>query len=467
MERSTSEMPDTKRAVVFSGGGAKGGYQIGAWKALRELNFRPNVVTGTSVGALNGALMAMDLFEEALEIWNSMGMDRVFTDYAKANEDAEAQTLSFRFLRKSVLRGGADSTPLQDLVYSMMDEPGLRASPVRYGLVTTRYPELKPAELFIEDIPEGMVADYILASAAAFPVMKSRKIGDATYIDGGFSDNMPIRMAIQAGAGEIVALNIGAMPSSGTQGDNVIVHYVHAKRPLNSQFGGLFLFDRDLAQKNLQQGYLDTYKCFGLLDGYYYAFERGERYKIKPFEDICSAKFDNSFSALPSVSFLEKSGRGQVTDFLRNHEAKPFEFNSNVLHCAEAAAEIFEINPQEVYTVEGFTRDILANVQNYIDTEKFHDRAPKLVQRLEQGLGLKLMATLVKSLDKKLLTGLCLCYFVKDSMTPSEKRRLWALAAVIPEVYCGALFCCAAFQVYDKEAIENLLIHTISEEGDA
>lgn len=57
---------EIKKAVVLSGGGAKGGYQIGVWKALREIGFKPDIVTGTSIGALNGALMAMGKYREAL-----------------------------------------------------------------------------------------------------------------------------------------------------------------------------------------------------------------------------------------------------------------------------------------------------------------------------------------------------------------------------------------------------------------
>lgn len=49
-----------KRAIVLSGGGARGAYQIGVWKALRELNIKYDIITGTSVGALNGALMIQD-----------------------------------------------------------------------------------------------------------------------------------------------------------------------------------------------------------------------------------------------------------------------------------------------------------------------------------------------------------------------------------------------------------------------
>ena len=51
--------------LVLDGGGARGAYQIGAWKALKEAGVRINAVAGTSVGALNGALICMDDPEKA------------------------------------------------------------------------------------------------------------------------------------------------------------------------------------------------------------------------------------------------------------------------------------------------------------------------------------------------------------------------------------------------------------------
>ena len=99
----------TKRAVVFSGGGAKGGYQIGAWKALNELGFKPDIVTGTSVGALNGALMALDKYDDAYDIWYNMGMDTVFAQFV-GNTDNE-ETIG-KLAKEFVLKGCADYTPL-------------------------------------------------------------------------------------------------------------------------------------------------------------------------------------------------------------------------------------------------------------------------------------------------------------------------------------------------------------------
>ena len=58
-----------KRAIVLGGGGSKGAYQIGAWRALRELGVDYHIITGTSIGACNGALMVQGDYERALELW--------------------------------------------------------------------------------------------------------------------------------------------------------------------------------------------------------------------------------------------------------------------------------------------------------------------------------------------------------------------------------------------------------------
>ena len=57
------------KAIVLSGGGAKGSYQIGVWKALRELNIKYDIITGTSSGALNGALMTQNSYHKARKLW--------------------------------------------------------------------------------------------------------------------------------------------------------------------------------------------------------------------------------------------------------------------------------------------------------------------------------------------------------------------------------------------------------------
>ena len=62
-------MRDDMRAIVLSGGGSKGAYQMGVWAALKKLNIHYDIVTGTSVGALNAALMVQKTFYKGLFFW--------------------------------------------------------------------------------------------------------------------------------------------------------------------------------------------------------------------------------------------------------------------------------------------------------------------------------------------------------------------------------------------------------------
>ena len=67
-----------KRALVMSGGGGKGAYQFGVWKALRQLNIKFDIVTGTSIGALNGALIVQNDYLSLWYLWNRVGFDTLF-----------------------------------------------------------------------------------------------------------------------------------------------------------------------------------------------------------------------------------------------------------------------------------------------------------------------------------------------------------------------------------------------------
>ena len=70
-------MKEGKKAFVLGGGGSRGSYEVGVWKALREHGYRPDIVTGTSVGALNGAMVVQDRLEETIRMWRMLTTDMV------------------------------------------------------------------------------------------------------------------------------------------------------------------------------------------------------------------------------------------------------------------------------------------------------------------------------------------------------------------------------------------------------
>ena len=66
-----------KRAVVLAGGGSRGAYQMGVFRALKELQYDFSIVTGTSVGSLNGAVMAMDDLELGEKMWSQITTEQI------------------------------------------------------------------------------------------------------------------------------------------------------------------------------------------------------------------------------------------------------------------------------------------------------------------------------------------------------------------------------------------------------
>ena len=68
------------KALVLSGGGAKGSYQIGAWKALKKLHIKFDIVTGTSVGALNGAMVTQNSYRRAISLWKKINLEVLFNE---------------------------------------------------------------------------------------------------------------------------------------------------------------------------------------------------------------------------------------------------------------------------------------------------------------------------------------------------------------------------------------------------
>ena len=171
------------KALVLAGGGARGSYQVGVWRALIELGWRPQIITGTSVGSLNGAMFALDLYETARDMWLTIRSQDVME---LPEQNADLSELH-AFLRDVVRQGGMDVSPLEEIVERVLDEDALRASPIRLGLVTVEQRGLKPRELTLDEIPAGKVKDYLMASAACFPALRAREIDGVKFLDGGYS----------------------------------------------------------------------------------------------------------------------------------------------------------------------------------------------------------------------------------------------------------------------------------------
>ena len=329
-----------RKALVLAGGGARGSYQVGVWRALTELGWNPQIITGTSVGSLNGAMFALDLYETARDMWTSIRSQ----DVMELPEETRNLTELHQFLRDVVRAGGMDVTPLEEIVERVLDEDALRASPIRFGLVTVDMRGLKPRELPLEESPKGKVKDYLLASAACFPALRAKQIDGVQFLDGGYRDNMPTALAQKMGAEELVCVDLEGVGITLPNRTGLPTTMVRSYWEL----GDILRFDPDTARRNIELGYYDTLRAFGRLRGCAYAVAKNEQ----TAQD--AAAFRQRFDA------VQKAVKAKYPVTLTADLAlKLANMQDAELAPLEAAAEDVGVDPTLYYTVETLAKAFL------------------------------------------------------------------------------------------------------------
>jgi NTE family protein len=251
------------RALVLAGGGAKGAYQIGAWKALEEIGYKFDIVTGTSVGALNAAIITAGDYEIAEEMWAKVTTDNILDLQIDADLTTEAGTREAMktLIKKALADKSIDQTPLYELIKSVLDVDKVYASPVDMGVVTVKWPEFKAVMITKNEMPREHFIDYLMASSAFFPGMKPWKIDGQEYVDGGYFDNAPVDLAIRMGATEAVVVDLHGIGM--THPVNRAACQVMTIRP-SCDLGSTLLFSPELSRRNIDLGYTETLARFGL-----------------------------------------------------------------------------------------------------------------------------------------------------------------------------------------------------------
>ena len=284
-----------KKGLVLEGGGTKGAYQIGAYEALRDLGIKITGIAGTSIGALNGAFIAQGDFEAMKDIWvnydykSFMNIDEDTYERYK-NIEMKAKNLHdvVDLMNKARKKQGIDITPLRKLLEEKIDEDKIRKSNIDFGITTAYWDgKIFPQLLYVEDIPRGRLVDYLIASAS-LPIFDLDKLDDKLYLDGMFSDNIPINMLAQRGYDDIVVIRL----VDDFLGKRIINKYnnLNLKVIVPSQsLGGSLNKDKDHMESNIKLGYLDTMKAYKRYDGVKYFFNLDCKYN----EDYCFKKISS------------------------------------------------------------------------------------------------------------------------------------------------------------------------------
>ncbi len=264
-----------KKALVLSGGGTRGVYENGAVKALRALGKDDwSLVTGTSIGALNAVLIVQRDYEQMDRLWSDLVKEDLIIGDIPSDFTWEAlfNNAGIRSLLNRYGRGTpSDFSPLYEKIRTMYDPERFHASDIGFGCVAVQLPLLRPVYVTKEMMKENG-ADWLIASASAYPVFPVHRFEQGEFIDGGYYDNLPVDEALRLGAEEIIAIDLHHRPQHPQYLDRDPVTCI-----IPTCDTGPFL---DFSPETLKRldfcGYHDVMKKYGRYSGVSYTFEKTE-----------------------------------------------------------------------------------------------------------------------------------------------------------------------------------------------
>jgi NTE family protein len=187
-------------AFVLGGGGILGAHEVGMLRALAESSVEPDIILGTSVGAINGALFAADPTVD--------GVARIGRLWAESNL---AGAPSGALLRRitTLARTGTHLQPLAEVRQRLADAlPVERVEELVVPFQCVAASIERAAEFWFD---HGVLADVVLASCAVPGILPPIKIGDEHFIDGGIVNSIPVARAVALGATTVYVLQVGRL----------------------------------------------------------------------------------------------------------------------------------------------------------------------------------------------------------------------------------------------------------------
>jgi NTE family protein len=340
------------RGLVLEGGGAKGAFHCGAAKALYDYGYTFDGVAGTSIGAINGALIAQDNGYGAMyDMWTGImpsditdfDNDEVYRLYNR--EFSKDNTVYWMKKAFGVIKNrGIAPERTQAYLSRHIDENKIRASKMDFAVVTYCLSNRKPLELFKEDIPRGELLDYIFASAH-YPAFRFDRIDGKYYFDGGIYNNLPLNVLCRKkGYDEIIAVRtMSRMPYKTPSDDSVKIDFICPSEDLGTAVN----INSNSINNNIKLGYYDALRFIKKYNGNKYYIKDDLNLTARIYEAIGKSEIDEicekakmgkenfygeSESKIFDTDFSEKNNRKIFFGFLeknaRNYGVEKFKIYS-------------------------------------------------------------------------------------------------------------------------------------------
>ncbi|MCL1802596.1 MAG: patatin-like phospholipase family protein [Eubacteriaceae bacterium] len=265
--------------LVLSSDGSKSSFEIGAWKALRELNIHIPSVSGSFVGAINAALIAQGDFEKAVRFWRNASAQNLFyvnkTIAQKYTEEwSKAETRQFRRQFINFIQGRTEElTPLRSLVESYIDERLIRQSKTSLGFVSISVMTLEAEMLTLNKIPRGRLPSYLLAAACFPQIAQVNRAQDPSFS----LEYSPYWIIQNTGTEKILSTDdVLVIPPTLASEVDIIAASEAMELTLNESV--------EKMRANIKLGYMDTMRKFEESLGAYYLIKRGASIEFERFK---------------------------------------------------------------------------------------------------------------------------------------------------------------------------------------
>ena len=347
-----------KIGLALEGGGAKGAYHVGVVTALYESGYSFDAVVGTSIGALNAAILAQDGLEVLKEFWQTVRISNIFDiddnladSFAEKGMTRENLMETIKLMRHPFKFVQTSGNLMETYVKQRIFPEKLLESKIKVGCVTYCVNKRKAVELFVDDMEKEHIVDYFIASAT-YPLYGFYEFGGNKYIDGGVIDNLPINLIASKGYKDIVAVRTSNKPLKTKIDYDVNVRYVIP----SEQLGNMIAFVKPNINRCLKVGYYDGLR---FVNGYL-----GKKYYIKPFDNN---KFEEYFLELPYEDMLEFLGRTlkvrainlrMLKEYIKHDLSGEISDSDCLLSIVELVAASFKIDRFCIFTIDELLRQI-------------------------------------------------------------------------------------------------------------
>ena len=254
----------SKRGIYLSGGGGKGPFQIGVFKALEELGMDYDLICGSSVGAMvGGAATYLDSYE-MFECWKTLTLESVLRVDSKKVKDLAGTKRALKLWKETFLACATphpnlliDINDIRNLMYASLDGDKIRESKVGFGVSITTVPDFKRNYYFKENMGDVNTLEYILASLY-LPIFTHQKIiNNRNYLDVGMFQPCPLEMFKDKGISEIIVVDLESKSINKT----LKAYNKQLSKDINLIYiqmddkSSLLDFSLEMADHNLKYGY--------------------------------------------------------------------------------------------------------------------------------------------------------------------------------------------------------------------